>query len=163
MLVDSPRSAAPLAERIDGLGGVRSMFLTHRDDVADHARGATGSAASASAPRRRHARHRESSGVDGASRSRSPDLLVIPVPGHTRGSTALLHGDVLFSGDHLWAADRSGLDAGARRLLVLVAGAAALDGAARRLRFEWVLPGHGRRIRAAAARCAGTSRLRQLG
>jgi ferredoxin len=38
VLVDSPRAAAPLFARIAELGGVRTMFLTHRDDVADHAR-----------------------------------------------------------------------------------------------------------------------------
>src|SRR5688572_27789742 len=37
VLVDSPRAARPLLERIESLGGVRWMFLTHRDDVADHA------------------------------------------------------------------------------------------------------------------------------
>ena len=30
---------------------------------------------------------------------------MIPVPGHTRGSAALLHGSTLFTGDHLWADD----------------------------------------------------------
>src|SRR6266545_5011786 len=38
VLVDSPRFARPLAERIRALGGARWLFLTHRDDVADHAR-----------------------------------------------------------------------------------------------------------------------------
>src|SRR5450432_184929 len=37
VLVDSPRAAAPLIKRLTGLGGVQRMFLTHRDDVADHA------------------------------------------------------------------------------------------------------------------------------
>lgn len=32
VLVDSPRFAAPLVRRIKELGGVRIMFLTHRDD-----------------------------------------------------------------------------------------------------------------------------------
>ena len=37
VLIDSPRAARPLAKRIAELGGARLMFLTHRDDVADHA------------------------------------------------------------------------------------------------------------------------------
>src|SRR5262245_42371835 len=37
VLVDSPRAAAPLIRRIKELGGVRIMFLTHKDDIADHA------------------------------------------------------------------------------------------------------------------------------
>lgn len=35
VLVDSPRAASTLVEQIRELGGVRWMFLTHRDDVAD--------------------------------------------------------------------------------------------------------------------------------
>lgn len=38
VLVDSPRWNRRLAARIDALGGARYLFLTHRDDVADHAR-----------------------------------------------------------------------------------------------------------------------------
>ena len=41
----------------------------------------------------------------------APDLLAIPVPGHTAGSAALLFRDeVLFTGDHLWG-DGPTLDA----------------------------------------------------
>ena len=36
VLVDSPRAARPLLDRIAALGGVRTMILTHKDDVADH-------------------------------------------------------------------------------------------------------------------------------
>src|SRR5262247_3965955 len=38
VLIDSPRFTAPLVRRIEALGGVRWMFLTHQDDVADHAK-----------------------------------------------------------------------------------------------------------------------------
>jgi len=38
VLVDSPRAAAPLMERLEAQGGVALMVLTHADDVADHAR-----------------------------------------------------------------------------------------------------------------------------
>src|SRR5262252_5453006 len=37
VLVDSPRAAAPLMKELERRGGVATMFLTHRDDVADHA------------------------------------------------------------------------------------------------------------------------------
>src|SRR5438046_2660642 len=75
------------------------------------------------------------------------DLLVVPVPGHTRGHIVLLYRDkYLFTGDHLaWSDSRRGLIAfrdvawyswpeqtkSMKRLLDL--------------RFRWVLPGHGRR------------------
>jgi glyoxylase-like metal-dependent hydrolase (beta-lactamase superfamily II) len=35
VLVDSPRFASPLVRRLEELGGVALMVLTHRDDVAD--------------------------------------------------------------------------------------------------------------------------------
>ena len=38
VLVDSPRFARPLVKRITEMGGIKTMFLTHRDDVADHER-----------------------------------------------------------------------------------------------------------------------------
>lgn len=61
------------------------------------------------------------------------DLLAIAVPGHSRGSCALLYRETfLFTGDHLWAADDgAGLAAGRRRLLVVVGGAAPHGGRAR--------------------------------
>jgi glyoxylase-like metal-dependent hydrolase (beta-lactamase superfamily II) len=88
--------------------------------------------------------------VDGETRL-APDLLVIPVPGHTRGSVALLHDGVLFSGDHVWATDdQQGLECGRdvcwyswpeqRRSIEKLA---AYD-------FTHVLPGHGRRFHAAS-------------
>jgi len=38
VLVDSPRFAARLVRGMEGLGGVRWMFLSHVDDMADHAK-----------------------------------------------------------------------------------------------------------------------------
>jgi ferredoxin len=38
VLIDSPRFATQLVKKIEALGGVNTMFLTHRDDVADQAR-----------------------------------------------------------------------------------------------------------------------------
>jgi ferredoxin len=38
VLVDSPRWNRGLVARLEALGGVRTLFLTHVDDVADHAR-----------------------------------------------------------------------------------------------------------------------------
>ncbi len=36
ILVDSPRFVPPLVKNIEAMGGIRYMYLTHRDDVADH-------------------------------------------------------------------------------------------------------------------------------
>jgi len=106
VLVDSPRAARPLLDRIAALGGVRTMILTHRDDVADHETihrtfgcdrvihrsDVDGGTAAAEIQ------------IDGLAPARiDHDLTVIPVPGHTRGSVALVYRDhYLFSGDHVW-------------------------------------------------------------
>ena len=36
ILVDSPRFVAPRMKNIEAMGGIRYLYLTHRDDVADH-------------------------------------------------------------------------------------------------------------------------------
>jgi glyoxylase-like metal-dependent hydrolase (beta-lactamase superfamily II) len=76
-------------------------------------------------------------------------LTAIPVPGHTRGSTALLYRDrFLFSGDHVWWEEHRGLHAS--RGVSWYSWEEQRRSIARLLphRFEWVLPGHGRRFHA---------------
>jgi len=155
VLVDSPRFAGPLLERILAMGGARVMFLTHRDDVADHARWAE----ALGCQRVLHGRDvtRGTGGVERRLEGDAPvriddDLLAVPVPGHTAGSAVLLWRDrYLFTGDHLWADEEGRLGAGrdvcwhswpeqTRSMERL------LD-----LRFEWVLPGHGRPARRPSA------------
>jgi glyoxylase-like metal-dependent hydrolase (beta-lactamase superfamily II)/ferredoxin len=155
VLVDSPRYAAPLASRIRALGGARLMFLTHRDDVADHARWAE----VLGCERVLHARD-----VSGRTRAvervlegdlptpLAEGVTAIPVPGHTAGSTALLVGDTyLFTGDHLWGDAEGRL--GASRSVCWhdwdeqTASMERLGA----FRFEWVFPGHGRPWRAPSA------------
>ncbi|WP_242337129.1 MULTISPECIES: MBL fold metallo-hydrolase [Anaeromyxobacter] len=152
VLVDSPRFTAPLLARLRALGGARFLFLSHRDDVADHARWAE----ALGCARVLHARDVTAGtrGVEVRLEGDAPtaltnDLLAIPVPGHTAGSTALLVGErYLFTGDHLWgdAEGRLGAsrsvcwwdwDSQTRSMERLAAH-----------RFEWVIPGHGRPWRA---------------
>jgi len=150
VLVDSPRAAGPLLERITELGGVRWLVLTHRDDVADHEQ----LRARFGCERVMH-RADAVAGcervLDGDARL-ADDLELVHVPGHTRGSIALLWRDHLFTGDHVWANDdQTGLEAGRdvcwyswpeqRRSMRKLAGRA----------FRHVLPGHGRRFDAASA------------
>ena len=92
VLVDSPRAAPVLLDRIRALGGVRFLFLTHRDDVADHARlqrafGCERILHAADVDHGTAGVERRLSGTDPV--ALDDDLLAIPVPGHTRGSTAL--------------------------------------------------------------------------
>jgi glyoxylase-like metal-dependent hydrolase (beta-lactamase superfamily II)/ferredoxin len=117
VLIDSPRFAGPLVRRLDEMGGVSKMFLSHRDDVADHARF--------------HDRfdceriiHKADSGgipaeirFDGEAPIELGDgLAIIPTPGHTRR--------------HNWYSWPETIRSMERLL---------------NYRFEWVLPGHGRR------------------
>lgn len=160
VLVDSPRAAAPLMDRLAALGGVEMMFLSHRDDVADHAK-----------YRRRFACQRVLGAADADSSTRdverfvqghdplalAPDLLAIPVPGHTRGSVALLYaGKFLFTGDHLWGSE-DGARLEASRSVCWYSWRDQLRSIERLLAFdfEWVLPGHGRRFHAPRAGVRG--------
>jgi glyoxylase-like metal-dependent hydrolase (beta-lactamase superfamily II)/ferredoxin len=156
VLVDSPRAARPLLERIRALGGVRLMFLSHRDDVADHQKFRNAFACE----RILHAADvgHGTAGVERKLEGSDPvrladDLLAIPVPGHTRGSVALLYADrFLFTGDHLWGdEDSGGLAMG--RSVCWYSWPEQLRSLRRLLdfRFEWVLPGHGRRYHARSA------------
>jgi glyoxylase-like metal-dependent hydrolase (beta-lactamase superfamily II)/ferredoxin len=158
VLVDSPRAAKPLLAGIDALGGVRTMFLTHRDDVADHARfrerfGCTRVLHSADVGSGTRDVERKLEGE--APVPLDDECLAIPLPGHTRGSAALLyrHEGVgyLFTGDHMWWSDeRERLHAS--RGVCWYSWEAQTRSMERLLEhdFEWVLPGHGRRLHAAS-------------
>jgi glyoxylase-like metal-dependent hydrolase (beta-lactamase superfamily II)/ferredoxin len=148
VLVDSPRFSAPLVKKIEAMGGVSRMFLSHRDDIADHARFAE----KFSAERIMHAddgarRLGIETIIEGEAAVELDDrLTVIPQPGHTRGSQVLLYKNrFLFSGDHLaWSPNR--------KSLIAFRGACWYSWAEQirsmeRLTaydFEWILPGHGR-------------------
>jgi glyoxylase-like metal-dependent hydrolase (beta-lactamase superfamily II)/ferredoxin len=157
VLVDSPRFAGPLVKRIEALGGVALMFLTHRDDVADHAR----FAAHFGCTRIIHADD-AGWGLRGVERRIEGDapaaldgaLTAIPVPGHTRGSMCLHYADrFLFTGDHIaWDPDEDRITAWREVCWydwdsLVRANARLLD-----RRFEWLLPGHGYRCHFPAAR-----------
>lgn len=147
VLVDSPRAVRSLCDRIDALGGVRWLVLTHRDDVADHA-------ALAARFRCERVLHRAdlSSGtrgvehvVDGdAPIALDRELTIVPVPGHTRGSIALHAGDALFTGDHLAGDDDGELHAW--RSVCWYSWPEQLRSLERLLPLDFcrVFPGHGR-------------------
>jgi glyoxylase-like metal-dependent hydrolase (beta-lactamase superfamily II)/ferredoxin len=154
VLVDSPRFTEPLVRRLEALGGLRWMFLTHQDDVADHLKF-----------RERFGceriMHVEDAGfpverpVEGLDPVRlADDLLILPTPGHTAGHLTLLHLDkYLFSGDHLWWDPAAGRLHASRRYCWH--SWSEQRKSMLRLRdstFEWVLPGHGARHHAPAPR-----------
>ncbi|MGB7712630.1 MAG: MBL fold metallo-hydrolase [Microcoleus sp.] len=153
ILVDSPRFVPPLVKNIEAMGGIRYLYLTHRDDVADHQQ------------------YRDHFGCDrilhtdeinAGTRSVeiqlsgnephqiADDLLIISVPGHTKGHTVLLYNNkFLLSGDHLaWSDNLQQLIA--FRQVCWYSWAEQIQSMQNlaNYEFEWVLPGHGRRYNA---------------
>lgn len=147
VMVDSPRFTSHLVKRLAEKGGLARMFLTHRDDIADHERfhsqfGCERIMHEADGARRL-GMERALVGEDDVTIDH--DLLAIPTPGHTKGHMLLLYRDkFLFTGDHLaWSPARKTLTAfpsvawyswkeQIRSMEKLLA-----------YSFEWVLPGHG--------------------
>jgi glyoxylase-like metal-dependent hydrolase (beta-lactamase superfamily II)/ferredoxin len=154
-LIDSPRFVTPLVRQLEALGGIAHIFLTHEDDVADAERYAEyfGS--------RRIIYQDELSSQPGAEVvlrgegpwELTPGVLAIPTPGHTRGHCVLLYQErFLFTGDHL-AWDRNTQRLTAFENYCWYSWAQQAESMARlaAYRFEWVLPGHGQRVRLPAA------------
>lgn len=148
VLIDSPRFTGSLVKRIEQLGGVQTMFLTHRDDVADHARftkkfGCTRIMHAADGAAN-YAVERIIEGEDAV--SLDDDLTIIPTPGHTRGHMLLLYRNkFLFTGDHLaWSPARETLTAFRSVAWYSWPEQTRSMTKLRDYRFEWVLPGHGR-------------------
>ena len=151
VLIDSPRWSAPLARRIQVMGGVAAMVLTHRDDVADHERWAQAfgcerwihqADADAAPQAERRLEGLEAVGL-------AEHLQLIPTPGHTAGSMVAVLGtarQVLFSGDHLWWNPQQQVVVASQRYcwwnweeqLRSVERLLELD-------VAWLLPGHGHR------------------
>ncbi|MEO1134085.1 MAG: MBL fold metallo-hydrolase [Cyanobacteria bacterium J06639_1] len=150
VLVDSPRFAPPLVKQLEAMGGIRYLYLTHRDDVADHAK----FRAHFGCDRVLHDADlsADTRDVEIQLSGRAPyqlaeDLLVIPVPGHTRGHTVLLFNNrILFSGDHLAKSASLG-HLYAFRNACWYSWAEQIESMKQlaEYSFEWVLPGHGRR------------------
>jgi len=148
VLVDSPKAVPRLLRAFRERGGVSTMFLTHRDDVADHAAFRREFACERVLHERDVSRatadvERKLSGDDTI--RLADDLLAIPTPGHTRGHAVLLYRQkFLFTGDHLAWSERRGA-------LVAFRDACwySWEEQTRSMEklldypFEWVLPGHG--------------------
>lgn len=148
VLVDSPRFATQLVKKIRAMGGVRTMFLTHKDDVADHERFAN----EFKCQRVMHADDGAARiGIEQIMHGDDPvrldrDLIAIPVPGHTRGHAVLVYRNkFLFSGDHLaWSPNRNTLIAFRNACWYSWQEQTRSMPKLKDYDFEWVLPGHGR-------------------
>jgi len=161
-LVDAPRYMKKLVDAFERMGGITYIFLTHEDDIGDAPRYAKHF-------RAKRVIHRADADaqpdaewiIDGLDPVvASPDFRIIPVPGHTDGSMALLYRNrYLFTGDHMaWDREIKGL----RLATVYVWKESALRRSAEKLLeypFEWILPGHGDRMHLPAARMREELRL----
>lgn len=153
-LIDSPKFLPHLVDRFAALGGIKYIFLTHQDDVADAKRYAQKFGAERIIHRFDLAAEPDSEIViDGVKTiDFAPQYQIIPVPGHTKGHMVLLHkGLYLFTGDHLAYEPES------ERLLAFhdvcwyswkeqITSMERLHSFLESQRCEWILPGHGSRV-----------------
>ncbi|MBE9043138.1 MBL fold metallo-hydrolase [Pleurocapsales cyanobacterium LEGE 10410] len=150
ILIDSPRFTPPLVKRLEELGGIKYMYLTHQDDVADHQKFQQ----HFQCDRILHSDDIQLStqGVEiklsgTETVELAPDILIIPVPGHSKGHTVLLYQNkFLFTGDHLALSPRLNHLIAFRRFCWYSWSEQikSMEKLAN-YSFEWVLPGHGRR------------------
>ncbi len=115
LLIDSPRATRKLMRAFEARGGIAAVLLSHRDDVADAEEYAThfGAAIYIHVDDARAAPF-ATNVIEGADPVPiRPGVVMIPVPGHTRGSVVYLVDDRdLFSGDSLaWDGDAGDLEA----------------------------------------------------
>jgi glyoxylase-like metal-dependent hydrolase (beta-lactamase superfamily II) len=153
VLVDSPRFTPPLVKQIEQLGGIRYLYLTHRDDVADHAKFHQHFGCDRILHQDEISPDTRTVEIQLAGTEPiqlEPDLLIIPVPGHTKGHTVLLYDQAfLFTGDHLsWSDSLQHLYAFRRACWYSWSELKKSMGKLAAYSFEWVLPGHGRRFHA---------------
>ncbi|MGA4843877.1 4Fe-4S domain-containing protein [Streptomyces sp. G45] len=166
MMIDTPRWSRDLAERYAAAAGpVTDVLLTHRDHVAHGRRYADHYGArlwihegdlDAAPDADRVLRGVEPTEI-------GPGVVAHPLPGHTQGSVLYLADDrYCFSGDSFYWSRTTGDLEVARSVTwySIEELAASLARTAGRLRFEWVLPGHGDRRRLPADDMA--RRLREL-
>jgi glyoxylase-like metal-dependent hydrolase (beta-lactamase superfamily II) len=145
--VDSPRYVGKLVQKLESLGGVSDIMLSHQDDVADAGRYAKHFNARVwiHEDDRRAAPYATDVLKGGEPAEIRKHLLAIPVPGHTKGSVVyLLEETYCFTGDSLaWSRQRK--DLVAFRDVCWYSWSEQKSSLARlaEYRFEWVLPGHG--------------------
>lgn len=150
-LFNTPKYQAQLVKRLEELGGVANIFISHRDDAGEAEKFASHFEA------KRIIHRHEAEAQPGAEIILSeteafqyqPDFFLIPAPGHTEGHMMMLYKDkYLFSGDSLY------YDRKESRLQIWsplwtwysyeeqTMSMEKLLGKS----FEWVLPSHGQRV-----------------
>lgn len=149
-LIDSPRYMKHLTDAFEQRGGIAHIFLTHEDDVADADKYAKHFGAKRIIHRADIKAMPDAEWVlDGYDDIPLADgFQAIPVPGHTAGSMVLLYKEkFLFTGDHVWWEPRTQSLGAPQRLVWRAKVMVASLGKLLNYRFEWVLAGHGDRIK----------------
>jgi len=146
-LIDSPRYMRQLVSFFEDNGGLTDVLLTHSDDVADADRYAEHFSSrvwihehdASAAPYATDLLH----GTE--SIELHAGMLVIPTPGHTRGSVCyLLDSKYLFTGDSLaWSFEQNRLHAFRDYCWYSWAEQKRSLAGLAEYEFEWVLAGHG--------------------
>ncbi|MFF8644239.1 MBL fold metallo-hydrolase [Streptomyces sp. NPDC015345] len=150
MMVDTPRWSEALAARYERIGPVTDVLLTHRDHAAHGRRYADRFKA------RLWIHEGDLDAAPGADRvlraTESVEIgdgvLAHPLPGHTRGSVLYVADErYCFSGDSFyWSRSAGDIEVAESVTWYSIEElAASLARTAERLRFEWLLPGHGDR------------------
>jgi glyoxylase-like metal-dependent hydrolase (beta-lactamase superfamily II)/ferredoxin len=156
ILVDAPRWTPHLERALHDRGGLRWVFLTHRDDVADAGPYARRFGARVVVQRHDAGAAPRDAEVDTFDDEvvLQPGVTAFATPGHTRGHAMLLVDDrFLFTGDSLHGS-RTTRDLGAWEDVCWYSWEAQTESLARLARertFAWVLPGHGGRFHAPPA------------
>jgi glyoxylase-like metal-dependent hydrolase (beta-lactamase superfamily II) len=149
-LIDSPKFLPQLVDQFTRRGGIRTIFLTHEDDVADADRFARHFGSQRIIHRRALDSQPDAEVVlEGtAPLAFAPDFTIIPTPGHTAGHCVLLYRKrFLFTGDHLdWDRDERRLAASRSYCWYSWPEQTESMALLADYRFEWVLPGHGQRV-----------------
>jgi len=173
VMVDTPRFNPILAKRLQELGGVKYMFLTHKDDVGEHKKWAD----FFKCPRILHSLEvvADTQDVEIKLEGEGPwtlpdggdDVTMVFTPGHTSGHVVLFYGPdkALFTGDHLSAGHTPEEELYVFTRFNWFSVPIQLDSVAKLLQYDWlrVLPGHGRPayLRDAAHRLQAVSKLLQ--
>lgn len=148
ILVDSPRFNTPLVSKLEEMGGVDYMFLTHRDDVADHEKFAKHFNCKRIIHRDELSEETKNCEIilEGTDEIvLAPYLKAIPTPGHTKGHMVLLYQDhYLFTGDHIFF-DSKNQRIYSSRSVNWYSWAEQVQSIKKlsAYYFDWIFPGHG--------------------
>jgi glyoxylase-like metal-dependent hydrolase (beta-lactamase superfamily II)/ferredoxin len=147
-LIDSPRFTRKLVNKIEAMGGLSYIFLSHQDDIGDSEKFAKYFGA------KRIIQIYDSQKVSDAEiildqkRTEINSAVIVHTPGHTKGSQCLIwKGKYLFTGDHFAFIRRLGHFASFRKACWYdwTTQIKSIELLQDFKNVEWVLPGHGSR------------------